>query len=65
MDEKKLLSEEKEVKDNEESIRTGKVVMSANRGAKKDSIALSLALDGSKTKSKSTKKSNYKISKCC
>lgn len=59
--EEKLLLEEK-VKDNEESIRAAEEVMSSTRP--RHDISLSLSLDGSNTKSKSTRKSNYKISEC-
>lgn len=60
--EEKFLSEEK-VKDNEESIRAAEEVMSSKRN--RSDISLSLSLDGSNTKNKSTRKSNYKISGWC
>lgn len=59
--EEKLLTEGK-VKDNEESIRAAEDVMSSTRP--RNDISLSLSLDGSNTKPKSTRKSNYKIGGC-
>lgn len=58
--EEKLLAEsEEKVKDNEEGIRDGEVMASTK--PRKD-ISLSFSLDGSKSKNKSIKKSNCKIS---
>lgn len=57
--EEQLLSEE-EVKDNEESIRAAEEVMSSTRPRK--DISLPLSLDGSNTKTKSTRKSSCRIS---
>lgn len=62
--EEKLLANTaaEKVKDNEESIKESGKVMGSTRPRK--DFSLSLTQDGSNNKSKSTRKSNCKISKC-